>query len=114
MNQDLSMIRGDTFAFLISLPEIDPASVTSLIFAIILCNYNVDNDDEAIIQKRLGDGIEPTDADRTWSVRVAPEDTDGVVAKKCVYDIQVGIMNDIYTLMGGYFRILQDVTEART
>ena len=112
MNQDLSMIRGDTFAFLISLPEIDPASVTSLIFTVK--RKATDNDDEAIIQKRLGDGIEPTDADRTWSVRVAPEDTDGVVAKKCVYDIQVGIMNDIYTLMGGYFRILQDVTEART
>ena len=112
MNQDLSMIRGDTFAFLISLPEIDPASVTSLIFTVK--RKATDTDDEAIIQKRLGDGIEPTDADRTWSVRVAPEDTDGVVAKKCVYDIQVGIMNDIYTLMGGYFRIMQDVTEART
>ncbi len=112
MNQDLSMIRGDTFAFLISLPEIDPASVTSLIFTVK--RKATDTDDEAIIQKRLGDGIEPTGAERTWSVRVAPEDTDGVAAKKCVYDIQVGIMNDIYTLMGGYFRIMQDVTEART
>ena len=112
MNQDLSMIRGDTFSFLIRLPEIDPASITSLIFTVK--RKATDSDDEAIIQKRLGDGIEPTSEEREWSVRVAPEDTDGVAAKKCVYDIQVGIMNDIYTLMGGYFRILQDVTEART
>ena len=112
MDHDLSMIRGDTFAFLISLPDIDPVTVTSLIFTVK--RKATDSDDEAVIQKRLGDGIEPTDEERTWSVRVAPEDTDGVVAKKCVYDIQVGILNDVYTLMGGYFRIMQDVTEART
>lgn len=104
-NENFSMVRGDTFAFELVLSEVADESITSIYFTA----KKKATDKEFIFQKGLGDGVTKIEENHYY-VRVAPEDTYDVVAGKYYYDLQLGIENDIYTLLLGNLRIVQDVT----
>ena len=105
---DMSMVRGDTLVFFFKINELSSNRVDSLMFT---CKQN-DTDDAEIFQKTIGDGITLVDSEENlWKVRVAPEDTAGITGGKYVYDIQLGIGDDIYTPIKGKMTIIQDVTE---
>ncbi len=110
---DFAMMRGDTFSFDIVLNDVDPESISSLYFTVK--RKDTDSDTDAVIQKSLSNGISKVEGeDIRYRVRVSPEDTENVAAKKYVYDIQIGVTNDIYTLIKGNLSIEQDVTGAIT
>lgn len=101
----LRMVRGDTLQFDVRLSEIDSSSITSLYFTV----KKKAKDTGWIVQKSLDNGITST-GEAQYRVRVAPEDTENVDAGKYVFDLQVGIGNDIYTPLIGTVDIVQDVT----
>ena len=105
VKQNLSMVRGDTFSFDVALPDIDSASIASIYFTV---KKNA-TDKSFIFQKALGDGITLTE-NTTYRVRIAPEDTSGITAGRYAYDLQIGIGSDIYTVIMGTLKIVQDVT----
>lgn len=108
---NMSMVRGDTLVFFFKLTELSADRVASLKFT---CKVS-DTDDAEIFQKTIGDGITLLDAEENlWKVRVAPEDTAGLSGSSkydYVYDIQLGVGEDIYTPVKGKMTIIQDVTE---
>ena len=103
--QNLSMVRGDTFAFDVVLSDLEESTVTSIFFTV----KKKATDGTVIFQKSLQNGITPTE-ENTYRVRVAPGDTSGVEAGKYAYDLQLGVGNDVYTVLMGSLQIVQDVT----
>lgn len=103
--QALEMVRGDTLTFELKLSDLNGATVTSIYFTA----KKKANDETAVFQKSLSDGISAS-GDDTYIVRVAPGDTTGVAAGGYVYDLQVGIGTDIYTVLMGKLTIIQDIT----
>lgn len=110
MNDNLKMVRGDTFAFGIEIKglnqELDSAYFT--------CKENYD-DETPIFQKSLSDGIEKDEETSTediyyYKIRVAPADTKDVEAKNYYYDLEIGANDDIYTILKGILKIENDVT----
>ena len=99
------MIRGDTFSFDLRLSEVDGSSIRSIFFTV----KRKATDADAVFQKSLENGVSLLEG-TTYRVRVAPEDTQGVAAGKYVYDLQIGIEDDVYTVLMGAFQITQDVT----
>ena len=105
MTQNLSMIRGDTFSFDLKLSEVDESSIRSIFFTV----KRKATDTDAVLQKSLEDGVSLLEG-TIYRIRVAPEDTQGVASGKYVYDLQIGVENDIYTILMGTLQITQDVT----
>ena len=105
---DLQMVRGDTFSFDLVLTDIAAESIRSLY--ITVKKKATDTDSDAVIQKGLDDGVTLVEG-TTYRFRIAPEDTEDVHAGKYVYDIQIRVEDDVYTLFSGAFNIAQDVTE---
>lgn len=105
-NIPMSMVRGDTLGFDITLSNLGSATVTSLVFS---AKQNPKASEYAF-HKAIGDGIEHLEGN-TYHVRVAPNDTADLTPGKYSYDIQVGLDSDIYTPVMGTLTIRQDVTE---
>ena len=87
---DLSMVRGDTLAFDLVFEAGEADNISSIAMT---CRRR-DTDSDYIFKKQIGDGVERTGED-TYHVRVAPEDTENIVAGKYVYDVEVGIGEDM-------------------
>lgn len=105
-NKNITMTRGDTLSFNFEvtdgngdLIEIDSANFT--------CK-KLSTDDVNVFQKALGSGISLLED--YYVVRVAPEDTRNVSAGQYFYDLQVGVGEDIFTIIKGVLEIEQDVS----
>lgn len=105
-NANISMVRGDTLSFNAEVFDEDGNAVT-VDSAHFTCKKRAEGD-ENVFHKALGAGISQSDG--LLTVRVAPEDTQEVDAGQYFYDFQIGIDDDIYTLMIGVLSIVQDVT----
>lgn len=110
MNDNLKMVRGDTFAFGFEITGL----AQDLDTAYFTCKENYD-DEIPIFQKSLINGItkdEETSTEDTYyyKVRVAPADTKDVEAKNYYYDLEIGANDDIYTILKGILKIENDVT----
>ena len=103
--QNLEMIRGDTMSFDLELTDLNGATVSSIYFTVKKKATDTTN----VFQKSLSSGITST-GDDTYRVRVAPADTIGVAAGKYVYDLQIELGSDVYTVLMGSLQIIQDVT----
>ena len=77
VEQNLTMVRGDTLSFDLVLSDMDGSTVTSIFFTA----KKKATDETPVFQKSLGDGISLLEGS-TYRVRVAPEDTAGVAAGK--------------------------------
>ena len=103
---NITMVKGDTLSFGIEIDGLDGQSLESAFFT---CKA-VPTSDDVIFQKSLGDGI-TDNGDGTYVVRVSPADTENVTAGAYYYDCQIGINEDVYTILIGLLTILQDVTD---
>lgn len=99
----LENVRGDTLNLEVTCNNI---TVASMFFS---CKRTY-KDTEYVFQKSLTDGI-TLKSGSTYSVRIAPEDTADLPAGKYVYDLQIGVGDDIYTPFGGRLTLKEDVTE---
>jgi len=101
---DLTMVRGDTLAFDVRFEGLD----TDLSSAAFTCKTK-GTSSSSIFSKTLNSGISKVSTG-VYRVRVAPADTANVAAGEYVYDLQVGLGSDIYTIILGNLKILQDAT----
>ena len=108
MDKNLKMVRGDTFSFAIEY-EFDDKSKQDLDTCYLSCKKNFD-DNNYIFQKSIGSGISKVD-DNQYRVRIAPEDTDSIDIGNYFYDLQIGLNNDIFTILKGVLKIEREITE---
>lgn len=101
----LRYTRGDTFSFTLTLTDIDTSSINNIFFT---AKKNP-TDSIFVFQKTLADGI-TDEGEGVYIVRVAPEDTCKVPAGVYVYDLELDIGNDVYTVIKGPLTLVQDVT----
>lgn len=106
INKDISLTRGDTLAFDVTISEIDGVTIESMYFSV----KKKPSDTNYIFQKSIGNGITYLE-DLKYRVRIAPEDTYELPAGKYAYDLQIKLGGDIYTPLMGTFRLNWDVTE---
>lgn len=101
---NISMVKGDTMSFSVRFEglteDLTDAHLTVRISP---------TTPESILVKALGDGITKVE-DGLYSVKIDPADTEEVDAGTYVYDLQVVLSSDVYTIIMGDFNIIQDVT----
>lgn len=108
MNNNLFMVRGDTFRFNLEIEGLE----TDLTDAYFSCKKNKD-DTEYLFQKSLGDGItktEETETSKTYEIVVAPEDTEDAEDGNYFYDLQIQVGEDVFTPLLAILKIEKDVT----
>lgn len=108
MNDNLKMVRGDTFSFTI---EIDGLT-TDLTGAYLSCKKNKD-DAEYKFQKSLESGISKiseTTTSKSYKIVVDPEDTEELEEGNYYYDLQIEVDNEVFTPLLGVLKIVADVT----
>ena len=96
--QNITMIQGNTVAF-----NIEVYDESGELMNVDSCDFTCRNGEEVIFHKHLGGGISQTDGIIT--VRIAPEDTKEVDAGQYLYAMQIGVGDDIFTLMSGTLSI---------
>ena len=105
MKKNLTMTRGDTYIFTFEIEGLEEGLNTCY----FSCKKSAD-DDEYTFQKSLGDGIIQLEVNK-YKVRIAPRDTHELEVGEYKYDLQIGIGEDIYTIMNGPLTITKDITE---
>ena len=105
-NENITMVKGDTLAFNVEVFD-ENGEAMSVDSAFMTCKKRP-SDSEKVFQKSLGNGISQSDG--MMLVRVAPEDTREVDEGQYFYDFQIGVGNDIFTIMIGILSLEQDVT----
>lgn len=105
-NKNITMTRGDTLSFNVEVTDGD-GELIEVDSAYFTCK-KLSTDESNIFRKALGSGI--TQFDDCFVVRVAPEDTRNVDAGQYFYDLQIGVGDDIFTIMKGVLEIEQDVS----
>ena len=105
-DENITMVKGDTLSFNVILKDKEGNAVTAD-SAYFTCRKNISSN--PVFQKSLGNGI--TQSDGVMTVRVAPADTASIyMGGMFLYDFQIGIGSDKYTLMKGVLEIEQEVT----
>ena len=105
-NQNITMVKGDTLAFNVQVFD-DEGQAVTVDSAYMTCKKRP-SDTEKVFQKSLTNGIEQSNG--LMLVRVAPEDTKEVDEGEYFYDLQIGIGDDVFTLMIGILTLEQDIT----
>jgi hypothetical protein len=103
-NYQINMARGDSCSFGLEFEglgqDLDTAFLTVKKNAL---------DEEPLFQKSLEHGISKQDTDK-YVVRIAPTDTAELDAGEYPFDVQIGVNNDVFTIMLGIIILSQDVT----
>ena len=105
-NKNITMVRGDTLSFNVEVTDAD-SEIIEVDSAYFTCK-KISTDDSNVFKKALGAGI--TQDEDGMTVRVAPEDTRNVNAGQYFYDMQIGVGEDIFTILKGVLEIEQDVS----
>lgn len=105
MKKDFKMIRGDSLIFTFEVEDLNE----DLVSCYFSCKQDIE-DDEYIFQKTLEDGIEKVEENK-YRVRVAPLDTKELEIGNYIYDLQIGVGEDIFTVMIGQLKIEKEITE---
>lgn len=110
VNTNATIVRGDTWSFGVKISFDD--DVQNLDTAYLSCKLNYD-DYDYIFRKSLNDGIDLAESDSnsvTYRVRVDPLDTKTLEPGNYLYDLQIGINHDIFTILKGVLKIERDMT----
>ena len=102
---NITMVRGDTMMFNVQIMDEDDNAV-EVDTATFTCKKRA-TDGVNIFQKTLNAGI--TQEDALLIVRVAPEDTADVDEGQYYYDFNIGIGDDVFTILIGTLSIEHDV-----
>lgn len=105
--KNIKMVAGDTVSF-----GFEIKGVSNLDTAFFSCKRNY-QDEYYVFQKQLGNGITAGE-DGKYIVRIAPEDTENLSAGMYCYDLEVGVNNDVYTILRGDFEIVSEITSNST
>lgn len=108
MEKNFKMVRGDTFAFGIEY-TFDDNTTQDLDTCYFSCKKNAD-DENYVFQKSIDAGISKA-GDNKYRVRVAPLDTASLDIGNYFYDLQIGLNNDIFTVLKGILKIEREITE---
>lgn len=105
--QNIELVRGDTLAF--------GFKYTGTNQELDTCYFTIkaDYDGNTLVQKDLDDGIEidtSTENSVSYKVRVAPEDTHDLDVGTYYYDLQIGMNDDIFTILRGSLKLVADIT----
>lgn len=103
--KNLTMTRGDTMAFGLHIKGLGhPAD--SVRFS---CSKS--NGGNIVFSKDLTDSlVETEDTDPIYRIRIAPEDTNSIDPGDYLYDFEVRMNNDVFTVMKGTLTIEPDIT----
>ena len=106
-NQNITMTKGDTlsFGFVCEDQDGEPIELDTAFFT---CKKNPSSTTN-IFRKSLGNGI-TFNNEGAYIVRVAPEDTQHTVIGRYFYDLEVGVGDDIFTILKGILEIEQDIS----
>lgn len=103
-NYQIDMVKGDSMSFGLMFEglgqDLDSADFTV---------RKNETDSAVLIHKDLSQGISK-DNDGNYIVRLAPEDTAELDAGNYHFDCQIGVNDDIFTIMLGILILEQDVT----
>lgn len=110
MEKNLRMVRGDTLSFAVEIEfDDDPQNLETAYFT---CKQNYD-DSEPLFQVSLGEGIEKVKEEGNsvfYRVRVAPQNTSELDLGIYYYDLEIGLNDDIFTVLRGALKLDGDVT----
>lgn len=106
---DIRHIKGDTYQSAFKVEDLGQ----NLDSAFFTCRDNLNDNSEILFEKNLNDGISLVKYDeendiREYAVRVDPADTRNLQTGTYYYDLQIGVNEDIFTIMRGRFIIEQD------
>ena len=118
---DIQLQRGDTYYFDFTVTGLTPTLDECLIWFTAKNNLT-DVDDDAVIRKTLGAGIETT-GDAAGTLTFEPDDTAAIVpptgvndpnwAAELFYDMQIKTPADeIFTILKGRVLVSMDITQA--
>ena len=112
---NLKMYRGDTAEFRVTALDIDgnPLNLTGASAWFTAKRTTSDDDNSAVFQKTVGNGITIIDAiNGIMLVRLAEADTSSIAGKEYLeYDLQVkDTSNGVWTVARGSLLVLADVT----
>ena len=103
-NYQINMVKGDTLSFGLEFEGLGQ-NIDSAYFTV----KKNPLDEEPLFQKSLLNGILKKE-DFVYTVRIAPEDTENLDAGQYAFDLQIGVNEDIFTIMLGILILSQDVT----
>ena len=103
MNQNLSMVRGDTAAFGMEITDLGQDLESA--FFTVRKSY----DGDIVFQKSIGNGITKVSTG-VYSIRIAPDDTKNIEAGRYYYDLQIAANSDVFTVLIGVLDVEHDVT----
>lgn len=110
----LSMTRGDTGVFQVTLTDSagDPLVLTDRELTFTVKRRLSDSDDDALIQKTVGEGIVVSeDEPGVATITIDPVDTSGIANGPSLYwDIQVQADDDVRTPLSGRLIVIPDAT----
>ncbi len=105
-DSNITMTKGDTLSFNIFVTDSNGNAVT-VDSADFTCK-KLATDEVNVFRKSLNAGI--SQDEECLTVRVAPQDTQNVDAGLYFYDCQIGVEDDVFTILKGILTIEQDVT----
>ncbi len=105
----LILTRGDTLSFGLKLLDENGDPFLQEPDSIFFSCKSSQFDDSYIFIKSLGKGITKVGTGE-YSIRVAPEDTIDLEARKYFYDLEIRLNGDVFTLKKGVFEIEHDIT----
>ena len=100
---NISLVRGDTLSFGAYFEDLNQ----DLSAAYFTCRKGWGG--QKVFQKTLGTGITKK-AQNTYAVRVAPSDTASLTTGLYVYDFEVRVNGDVYTILRGSLDLLPEAT----
>ena len=106
-DSNITMTKGDSVSFNVIVQDPDN-NIIAVDSAYFTCK-KLRTDETKVFQKSLNAGIWQDETGLT--VRIAPQDTANVDAGLYFYDCQIGVEDDIYTILKGILTIEQDVTD---
>lgn len=108
MEENIYLYQGNSFVF-----DLEIEGLKQELDSCYLSCKKHKKDDTYIFKKRIGDGInkiEQTENSFVYSLRIAPEDTENLIATAYYYDLQVEIEKDIFTVLSGKLIIKEKIT----
>lgn len=106
---NITHIKGDTFSCGFTIEDLRQ----DLASAKFTCRDSLNDDSNVLFQKNLNDGITLVEIDahsdkKKYAIRVAPNDTKNLQSGIYYYDLEIGVNDDIFTIMKGKFILEQD------
>lgn len=104
--KDFEIVQGDTLTFTVEINGIN-GNLKNAYFSV---KKNI-NDTSYVFQKTLSGNNQIVKVDNNhYRVRIAPNDTKNLDTGSYFYDMQIGINDDVWTILSGRLKVTYQVT----